>query len=410
MPRNGSGVASAVAGSNTVSAGTTILSALENSLVNDLITMFNTAWPVSLGGTGGTTPITAWDAIAVKGTTVPSASTLVLSTVTGPYIDISGTTSVTAVTLANNSWRIARATGIFVLTASASLLVNKSAAVNYTTAVGDMLIFTAEGGVVSVTVIGANLSAYLTTATAAATYLPLAGGTLTGDLTISKASPSVILNRPSTSTANNIRSLMNGLPRWWLVFGSNETESGSNAGSNLYLDRYDDAGNYIGGAIGINRATGTVSLPAGQLQFPATQNPSANANTIDDYEEGTFTPAMTFNGSATGIVYSVQAGSYVKVGQIVLFTSQVTLTNNGSGVGLAKFTGLPFTSSGIPAVFPIHLVAGGSGASGIYAIVDASATTASLFMPGTAAAVGATDTNCTNSFDVRVSGCYQASA
>lgn len=56
MPRDGSGVAQVVAGTNTVAANTTILSALERALVNDIYNIFNTAWPVALGGTGGTTP------------------------------------------------------------------------------------------------------------------------------------------------------------------------------------------------------------------------------------------------------------------------------------------------------------------------------------------------------------------
>lgn len=162
IPRNGAGVASPVPGFNTVAASTTILSALHNSGINDIFTILNSAWPVSLGGTGGTTAISSWDAITAKGTDIASASTVVLTTATGPRIDITGTTAITAVTLANGSMRIARATGIFVLTASASLIVNKSTSVNYTTAVGDLMIFTAEGSVTSVTVIGSSSSSNTT--------------------------------------------------------------------------------------------------------------------------------------------------------------------------------------------------------------------------------------------------------
>ncbi len=56
MPRNGSGVYFPPAGSDTVSANTTILSSLQRALVDDLELALNTAWPVALGGTGGTTP------------------------------------------------------------------------------------------------------------------------------------------------------------------------------------------------------------------------------------------------------------------------------------------------------------------------------------------------------------------
>ena len=153
-----------------------------------------------------------------------------------------------------------------------------------------------------------------------------------------------------------------------------------------------------------------LNLTSGQIAFPASQSASGGANTLDDYEEGSFTPGMTFNGSATGVTYSAQSGVYVKVGQLVFFDFTLTLTNNGSGTGAAKFTGLPFTNVGFPSPCDVHLVTGGSSASGIYAMVDASATTATVYIPGATGASGATDTNCTNTFDVRVSGVYQATA
>jgi len=119
----------------------------------------NTARPLTAGGTGGTSQITGWDGLSAKGTDIASAGTINLTTATGPRIDITGTTTITAVTLAAGSIRIARATGIFQITASASLLVNKSASVNYTTAVGDLLIFIADSTVVSVTTIGSVAAA-----------------------------------------------------------------------------------------------------------------------------------------------------------------------------------------------------------------------------------------------------------
>lgn len=151
MARNGSGVYSKPVTSFV--AGTTIESGKINTLFDDLVTDANLARPLTAGGTGGSSQITGWDGLTAKGTDVASASTINLTTATGPRVDITGTTTITAVTLANGSWRLARATGIFTLTASASLIVNKSTSVNYTTAVGDLLIFTAEGGVTSVTAI-----------------------------------------------------------------------------------------------------------------------------------------------------------------------------------------------------------------------------------------------------------------
>lgn len=57
---------------------------------------------------------------------------------------------------------------------------------------------------------------------------------------------------------------------------------------------------------------------------------------------GDWTPGFTFGGSASGITYGLQQGIYVRTGQLVICFGAVNLTNNGSGVGAARLTGLPF--------------------------------------------------------------------
>ena len=88
---------------------------------------------------------------------------------------------------------------------------------------------------------------------------------------------------------------------------------------------------------------GLLTLPYGQIKFPATQNASSDANTLDDYEEGTWTPS--YNGGLTGITYgSVRNGYYRKIG------SQVTIWFGIMSDGLTVTTsslnisGLPFTA------------------------------------------------------------------
>lgn len=93
-------------------------------------------------------------------------------------------------------------------------------------------------------------------------------------------------------------------------------------------------------------ATGLLDLSgasAGQVQFPATQNPSSGANTLDDYEEATYTPAWTSSGSAPSIGNGTLAGYYVKIGQMVWATVTLVFGNTSSaGTGVYSFT-LPFT-------------------------------------------------------------------
>ncbi len=79
--------------------------------------------------------------LATQAGDVASATTLDLSSAIGTIFDITGTTTVTAVTLADGLIRRARATGAFQITAGASLVVNGSTSVNYTTTAGDLLFF-----------------------------------------------------------------------------------------------------------------------------------------------------------------------------------------------------------------------------------------------------------------------------
>ena len=64
---------------------------------------------------------------------------------------------------------------------------------------------------------------------------------------------------------------------------------------------------------------------------------------LDSYEQGTWTPEVSFGGSSTGVTYSEQTGTYVKIGNFVWASIVVGLTNNGTGTGSIGIS-LPFTS------------------------------------------------------------------
>lgn len=86
----------------------------------------------------------------------------------------------------------------------------------------------------------------------------------------------------------------------------------------------------------------------GQIVFPSTQNASSGANTLDDYEEGTWTPEFTFaTPGDLNIAYSTQAGSYTKIGrQVTLWFNIITSTfTHGTAAGAGQITGLPFTAA-----------------------------------------------------------------
>ena len=95
------------------------------------------------------------------------------------------------------------------------------------------------------------------------------------------------------------------------------------------------------GGLALSGATPTAG---GGIAFPATQVASADANTLDDYEEGTFTPTWV-PASGSGQTVATAVGVYTKIGNRVFI--DITLATNGHGTasGNLSIGGLPFTSS-----------------------------------------------------------------
>jgi hypothetical protein len=99
---------------------------------------------------------------------------------------------------------------------------------------------------------------------------------------------------------------------------------------------------YEGLRLSVNNSAALVALAGGRLKFPATQIPSSDPNTLDDYEEGTWTPSLLFGGASTGVTGAF-AGTYTTVGNLVVAIGIIALTNKGSATGTATISGLPFT-------------------------------------------------------------------
>lgn len=87
----------------------------------------------------------------------------------------------------------------------------------------------------------------------------------------------------------------------------------------------------------------TLTIP-GQIAFPATQSASSGANTLDDYEEGTWTPVIGGSGGTSGQSYTTQNGFYQKIGKWVHVSFDVVLSNKGTITTLVEVQGLPFTA------------------------------------------------------------------
>ena len=97
--------------------------------------------------------------------------------------------------------------------------------------------------------------------------------------------------------------------------------------------------------------SGIINANGGQIQFPATQNPSSNANCLDDYEEGTATiTVVPLAGAFATINYAGQTMRYTKLGNKVFWSLYLTASGVtlGTAAGAALVSGLPYAAS-VPA-------------------------------------------------------------
>jgi hypothetical protein len=120
-------------------------------------------------------------------------------------------------------------------------------------------------------------------------------------------------------------------------------------------------------------ASGHAIIPAG-VTLGTAAGVYAAANTLDSYEEGSWTPVLT----GTGYSFGTHTGRYVKVGNLVYITALFNVTTVGSNTSIIGWTGAPFTtesvtnlhqmgvvreSSNTGYLYQIQINAGGSGGS-----------------------------------------------
>tara|TARA_R100001594_G_scaffold61908_2_gene96183 strand:+ start:874 stop:1659 length:786 start_codon:yes stop_codon:yes gene_type:complete len=164
--------------------------------------------------------------------------------------------------------------------------------------------------------------------------------TVVGDVNIAE-------NCPPSGINNAIREVMSHLKD----FVSGTGSQGLTLGGNLVIP---DAGT-IGSASDTDAVTiasdGKVTLAevatvSKGIKFPSTQVASTDANTLDDYEEGTWTPVVT--GTSTAGTYepdgTFNKGFYQKIGRMVTVRgiSMLASSITGGGSGNMQIGGLPF--------------------------------------------------------------------
>lgn len=103
----------------------------------------------------------------------------------------------------------------------------------------------------------------------------------------------------------------------------------------------------VSGALTLGGLLDISGAAAGQIKFPATQNASADANTLDDHEKGTWTPVLTFGVPGNlAVTYSTQTGLYTKTGRGITISWMVNCSvfTHTTATGNWIITGVPFTA------------------------------------------------------------------
>lgn len=126
------------------------------------------------------------------------------------------------------------------------------------------------------------------------------------------------------------------------------------------------------GSLTINEAEITASQG---IKFPATQVASSDANTLDDYEEGAWTP------TANNISFSAVGGSYTKIGSVVFARFNV-LWPTTADANQAQIKNLPFAMGGSSGDYGSGSISGNDFGSALAVVSGGSGTTYMIVADG----------------------------
>ena len=241
--------------------------------------------------------------------------------------------------------------------------------------------------------VGTSLPLYIQTGDTPTTRMTFAADSY--DITIPSTaqikgdfSNSLVYNRTSfkTSTANSatyITAFPSGTSQESGFCAANQSYDSTTFGSSLLYARIDSAKAYIdstatgvASALDLNLCVGgvtsitldsfqnvligvaTANSLGGLLQlnsgitFPATRVASSDPNTLDEYEEGTWTPTIVGVATAGAGMYTTQVGRYTRIGNVVTAFFNLNWSAH-TGVGNMTLAGLPVASANVTNLNPL---------------------------------------------------------
>jgi hypothetical protein len=156
----------------------------------------------------------------------------------------------------------------------------------------------------------------------------------------------------------------------------------------------------------------TPSASGAGISFPATQSASSDANTLDDYEEGTYTMTWTCSNSGTiTLDTSASKAYYTKIGRVVFVNAYAIVSSVSSPNGYLNIS-LPFPSSSTlaqgarssPWISFNNLASGNI--SYAWPILDGNSSSISVYTGGSTGVSGNWANNITGNVDARISVAY----
>jgi hypothetical protein len=138
---------------------------------------------------------------------------------------------------------------------------------------------------------------------------------------------------------------------------------------------------------------------------------NANPLSLDWYQEGQFTPVLTFGSGSTGITFSDRQGNFTRIGNRVVFDIYIVLTSKGSSTGIVGIGGIPFplapsATARANASVSIQRI-DGIGTANVDAVFPSTAGMKLVWIDGTGDPVDLTDANFRNNTQFWISGTYQ---
>ena len=159
---------------------------------------------------------------------------------------------------------------------------------------------------------------------------------------------------PLTVEGDGARIAFSNTATYPCLGGISAFRSGTSHG-NMYIETAGGSNfNTPAERIAIEGTTGEVKISTGDLIFGTAgkgivlgSTTNVNANTLADYEEGSFTPTFTNSGTL-----SHRTAKYTKIGQTVIFNAEFRCTSfDNSGSTSIRIGGLPFTSQNTSSLY-----------------------------------------------------------